>query len=382
MWFKKERVYADAAAATPLSPAARRELLRLLPLYGNPSALHHEAVEAKKELERARTSVAESIGAHPDEIVFTASATQANQLAVQIGFQKGSALTSAVEHPSVLQPLRRRGLPVVELPVDHQGLVEVKKLEERITEDTSFVSIQLVNSEVGAIQPVRDVAKILRHYKGRSFATTKDRPLHIHTDASQAPLWMDIKVERLGVDLLTLDGQKIGGPKGVGCLYIKRGLLIEPVLEDLQSGTENVAQAGSFAVALAEAQAGVAERVSKILQVRNYLLEEIQRLVPGAVLNGPGLKGEYRVANNINVSIPGLNADMAVLAMDAQGIAISTRSACTTNDEEPSHVIKALGVVPELAGTAIRITLLPGATVPQARRIAQTLAEIAKRYKQ
>ncbi len=384
----KKRVYADAAAATPISARSKRELMCLLSLYGNAGALHKEGVEAKKELEKARASIADSIGAHADEIVFTASGTEANNLALHgllrpMLLQDGEvhAITCAIEHQSVLEPLRaleREGLYVTTLEVDKEGLVDAETLRGALNEETALVSIQLVNSEVGTIEPVRELAKVLRK---------NNKKIYFHTDASQAPLWVDINVEKLGVDLMTLDAQKVLGPKGIGALYVRRGTPIEPILwggkqeQALRGGTENVPQAGAFAVALADAQYGVEERAKNMTAVRDYLWSEIKKLIPDAILNGPP-SGETRVANSLSVSIPGLEAEMAVVSLDALGIAASTRSACTIGDAEPSHVIKALGVPQELAGTAIRLTLLPGATRSQMRRIASALKETTDRYRQ
>ena len=395
-WFKK-RIYADAAAATPLSGAARKELTRLLGLYGNAGALHTEGVEAKKELEKARKSIADSISAHADEIVFTASGTEGNNLALQgllrpMLLQDGEvhAITCAIEHQSVLEPLHaleREGLYTTVLPVDAEGVVSAESLRDALNEETALVSVQLVNSEVGTIEPVRELAKVLRK---------NERKIYFHTDASQAPLWVDINVEKLGVDLMTLDAQKVLGPKGVGALYVRRGTPIEPILWGgkqefaLRGGTENVPQAGAFAVALPDAQSGVEERAQKTADVRDCCWAEIKKLIPGAILNGPiispsttlGTTRSSRVANNLSVSVPGLEAEMAVVSLDALGIAASTRSACTIGSAEPSHVIKALNVPSELAGTAIRLTLLPGATKAQARRIASALKETSSRYRQ
>ncbi|MEK7612806.1 MAG: cysteine desulfurase family protein [Patescibacteria group bacterium] len=443
MFWKRsaERLYADAAAATPLSNNAMREIMRLLPLYGNAGALHREGVEAKKELERARAAVAKSVGAHADEIIFTASGTEANNLAIQgvlrpLLREHGelNAITCAIEHQSVLEPLHALeddGVYTTVLPVDSNGLVDPKILAESINEQTAFVSIQLVNSEIGTIEPVRGIAKEIRKFRKlrqnsisgyADFSAEKSAevlapalatpsttvlplPLLLHTDASQAPLWLDIQVEKLGVDLMTLDAQKVLGPKGVGCLYIKRGVPIEPLLwggkqeQGLRGGTENVPLAGAFAVALADAQKGVEARTKKVAAVRDYLYAEIKKLLPDAILNGPNLRSDLnsdsprsdikspRIANNLNISIPGLDAQMAVIAMDAEGIAVSTRSACEVGKEEPSHVIQAITAEVEdsersrRTGTAIRITLLPDATKSDARRIAETLAKIAKRYR-
>ncbi|HEY4502116.1 MAG TPA: cysteine desulfurase family protein [Candidatus Paceibacterota bacterium] len=383
----RKRVYADAAAATPLSRRAKAELLRVLPLYGNPGGLHQEARAAKQELEAARKKIADAIGAHPDEIVFTASGTEANNLALlgtlaprlRLG-EKLSAVTSVIEHQSVLAPLRsleREGLEVVLVGVQPDGILFPNAVSDALRPDTALVSVQLINSEMGSMQPVREIAKELRR--------VPERKILMHVDASQAPLWLDLMVERLGVDLMTLDAQKILGPKGIGALYIKRGTLIDPVIwgggqeKGRRAGTENAPLAASFAAALADAQQGVGKRVKKVSAVRDFLLAEIKKVLPDAVLHGPS--GESRVANNLNISIPGLDGQMAVVAMDAAGIAVSTRSACSTDNEEPSYVIEALGADKKTAGEAIRITLLPNVSYQDARRIAQALSEIANRYR-
>lgn len=392
--FWNKRIYADAAAATPLSAAARKELLRLLDVFGNPGALHKEAVVAKAELEKARAAVAASVSAHADEIFFTASGTEGNNWAMQgtlrplLHTHKGlHALVLSVEHQSALEPLRaleREGLSVNEIPVGGDGLPDVRALGEMITDKTVFVSVQLVNSEMGAVMPVREIAKEIRKARERR-AGERALPLYVHCDASQAALWVDINVERLGVDLLVLDGQKVLGPKGVGALYIKRGTPTEAILwggkqeNGLRGGTENVPAIGSFARALTDAQTGVEARAARVAAVRDYLRADIERKFPGVVVHGP--LGEERVANNINISIPHLDGEMAVIAMDARGIAISTRSACNTGDDSPSHVIRALHVPKELAKSAIRITLLPDVTRAHARRISRTLEEVAARYK-
>ena len=218
-------------------------------------------------------------------------------------------------------------------------------------------------------------------------------PLYFHCDASQAPLWIDINVEKLGVDLMTLDAQKVLGPKGVGALYVRRGTAIEPIMWggvqefSLRAGTPNVPLAGAFAVALEDAQNGVEERVAKVTEVRDYCFAQIKKLLPDVIINGPELAGP-RAANSLNISIPGLEAQMAVIALDVEGVAASTRSACNIGDEEPSHVIKAItegAEDPERSrrtGTAIRITFLPDITKKQADHVAQSLAKVAAKYRQ
>lgn len=409
--FAKKRLYADAAAGTPLSTRSKKELVRLLELFGNAGALHKEGVEAKDEIEKARKIIADAIGARADEIIFTASGTEANNLALEGALrpllrERGEvhAITCAIEHPSVLEPLRaleREGLYTTVLSVNGEGLVDVKDLREAINEETALVSIQLVNSEIGTIEPVREIAKEIRKIRKIREAKPHGLPLYFHVDASQAPLWMDVKVDSLHADLITLDAQKILGPKGVGALYMRRGTNLEPIIwggsqeDGFRAGTPNTPLIGAFAVALDDAQSGVEERIKEVAPIRDYCFAEIKKLIPGVILNGPNVKhsvlNSKRVANNLNISIPGLEAQMAVIALDAEGVSASTRSACAEGEDQvdislpagrvASHVIKAIGVPEELAGTAIRITFLPDITKRDARRVAQTLFEIATRYR-
>ncbi|MBP9710871.1 MAG: cysteine desulfurase [Candidatus Pacebacteria bacterium] len=389
---KRKRIYADAAAATPLSLGVQKEMSRLQALYGNPGGLHKDAVAAKKELERARARVAKAIGAHPDEIFFTSGGTESNNLAILGALrpllrEQGelSAVTTSIEHLSVLEPLRileHDGLYTTELKVSESGEVSTKDLRETINDETVLVSVQMINSEIGTIQNIREIAKEIRHVR----KLRKEAPLYFHSDASQAPLWLPLNVEKLGVDLLTLDAQKMMGPKGASVLYIKRDIDVEPILwgggqeRGLRSGTENVVMAGALAQALEEAQAGVDARVAHVTALRDNLITEIQKRIPNAELNG--VAGDSRVANNINISISGLDAQMAVIALDAEGVAASTRSACSGADEEPSYVIKALGKSDIAAKSSIRITLLPDASSTDIRRITEALVAITTRYSQ
>ncbi|HEY6021222.1 MAG TPA: cysteine desulfurase family protein, partial [Candidatus Paceibacterota bacterium] len=358
MWFREKRLYADAAASTPLSVAAKAELVRLLDLYGNPGGLHKEAVAAKEALADARKRVARALECHVEELVFTGSGTEANNLAI-LGLlrpllrEQGEAhvITTTIEHSSVLEPLHALeddGLYVTALGVNHEGRIDLKELEEAINNQTVLVTIQMVNSEIGTIQDIREVSKLLKK---------QNRKIYLHCDASQAPLWQNITVERLGVDLQTLDGQKVMGPKGVGVLYIRKDTPVESIVwgggqeHGLRAGTENAPLVGAFAVALEDAQKNYADNTKRVSEVRDYVWQQIQKLIPDAVLNGA--VGDRRIANNINVSIPGLDAEMGVIAMDALGVAVSTRSSCDIGDEEPSHVIRAIGTPKDLQKTAI-----------------------------
>jgi cysteine desulfurase len=395
MQFFKRRVYADAAAATPLSKNARKTLVKLSSLYGNPGALSREGVKAKRAVEEARKKVADTVGAHQDEIIFTSGGTEGNNLAIAGVLKKilrergeAAAVTSSIEHPSVLEvfaDLESEGLYTVALTPDSEGRISPKDISESITDETVLVSIQMVNSEIGTIQDIREIAKAVRHARKERKEKNNQLPLYFHTDASQAPLWIRLDVEKLGVDLLTLDGQKIMGPKGVGVLYARRGVALEPVQQGggqekgRRSGTENVPLIGSFAVALEEAQQGAEARAEKISKVRDYLIEEIKKKIPEAMLNGAA--GEWRVANNCNVSIEGVAGEMLVLSLDAKDVAASARSACASEEESPSHVLTAIGRSHELAKSALRLTLLPNASMRDARYIADSLASTTHRYR-
>lgn len=392
--FFEPRVYADAAASMPPSRAALLKFEELSRRSGNPGGLHAEARLAKEALEAARAEVARAIGARADEIIFTSGGTEGNNLALEgvlgpliASGERAHAATLRIEHPSVLEPimaLEEEGLEASYLPVGAEGVAAAKDVGEAIEEHTALVSVQMVNSEIGTVQPIREVAKEIRRVRKERTASGGDLPLYFHTDAAQAPLWIQLDVEKLGVDLMTLDGQKFGAPRGVGALYARRKTRLAPIIRGggqeggARSGTENVALAGAFALALTEAQEGVERRAKRIADVRDYLLEEIQKTLP-ATLNG---SRSARVANNLNVSLPGLDGQMAVVALDERGIAASTRSACAEGDEEPSYVVSSLGPAKgfkksERGRNAIRFTLLPTATYTQMRRIASALLDAA-----
>ncbi len=363
---------------------------------------------AKRELEVARERVAQAIDAHMDEIIFTSGGTEANNMALGgsvaslVGkYGKIHAITLTIEHPSVLEPLRAMALEghieLTELAVESDGRVSLDELKKAIRSNTGLISIQLINSEVGTIQDIREIAKIVRHERRErilparalraarpspTLASQDSLPLLLHTDASQAPLWLPLRMEALGVDYMTLDGQKIMGPKGVGALYVRRGAPLSPVVfgggqeKGLRSGTENVPLIGSFAVALLDAQEEVEKRAAYVAHVRNFLMKEICMRIPTATFFGA--EDEWRVANNCSVRVPGLLGDIAVLGLDAEGIAASTRSACSSDDEAPSHVIRGLGFSPQIAREAIRLTLLPTVTMGEAKHIARALYNVVQ----
>jgi len=397
--YSPERIYADAAASTPLHPRVLARLVKSLGIYANPGALHKEAVAAKEVLEDARAEVAVAIGAHPDEIYFTASGTESNNLALLgtlrpllslcIGRKKSAhAITINIEHSSVLEPLEhlcRYGLELSVVPVEKDGVVLPEKIASTIRPETALISVQLVNSEIGTIQPIREIMKIVRRVRKERETRGNTTPLIIHTDAAQAALYLALRVEALGIDLMTLDAQKILGPKSVGALYVRRGIKIEPIMfggaqeKGLRPGTPNLALAGAFAESLTLAQKDVEVRAKKVAMVRDALVQYLRLYIPNIEFNGSMEEGK-RVANNINVSVPRLEGETAVIALDSLGVCASTRSACSNSQEHGSHVLNALGLPNERSAGAIRLTLLPNTNKTEARHIAQALTQVRALY--
>ncbi len=411
--YSTNRIYADAAAATPLHPKVQARLVRMLDLYANPGALHKEAVVTKDSLEDARAEIAEAIGAHSDEIYFTASGTEANNLALlgtlrplldkyvvcdgspsmTLGDSWGGgvhAITINIEHQSVLEPLehlRKYGLELSVVAVEKDGIVLPEKIAEAIRPETVLISVQPVNSEIGTIQPIREIMKIVRRVRKERVASGNVTPLIVHADAAQSPLYLLIRVDSLGIDLLTLDAQKIRGPKGVGALYVRRGINIEPIMfggsqeRGLRPGTPNLALAAALAEALTLAQKDkdVEVRVKKVEAVRDALIKKLRTAISDVEFNG-SMEAGKRVANNLNIYIPGLDGETATLALDALGVCASTRAVCSVNSVHGSHVLDAIGASRERSIGAIRLTFLPTANKSDVQHIVQALVQARALY--
>lgn len=334
--------------------------------FGNPSSITKMGVLARKAVEQARMIVAESLLRRPNEIIFTGGGTESNNLAI-LGLvnnleRQGSKIsdlhfiTSNIEHSSVLEcfkELERRGAQVDYLKVQESGLIDLKDLRKAIRPNTVLISIAYANNEIGTVQPVKDIAKEVRHARKE-----KDLP-YFHTDASQAGLYLDLNINQLGVDLMTLDGQKINGPKGVGALFVKAGVNISPITfgggqeKGLRSGTENVPLIVGLAKALELARKDFEKTAKKVKIVRDYFWQKLQKQIPGAVLNGDF---ENRLPNNLNFSVPGIDPEFTVLCLDEVGIVCSTKSACD-HDADESFVIRALGKSDEIVKSALRFSL-------------------------
>lgn len=364
-------IYLDYASLTPIDRRVRKEMDKWSREPLNPSSIHSLGVKAKKALDTAHKGVADFINAHADEIIFTSGGTEANGLALEgagrtahrNGNAKPHLIISAIEHSSIIEAanmMERHGTEVTRLSVDKNGLVSLEQLKKAIKPETYMVSIMTANNEIGTIQPIREIAKIIRDYRkvtnGKFQVTSENKqnlqletcnlklcyPL-FHTDACQAVLYEDLNVEKLGIDLLTLDASKVYGPRGVGALYVKRGTPIEQIIygggqeRRLRSGTENIPGIAGFAKALR-----LIEREKENQQIgglRDCFEQEIKKARPDAVINA---EHAPRVPHISNVSFPDMDAEMLVLRLDAKGVAVSTKSACL-KDEDESYVLRAIG---------------------------------------
>ncbi|MDP3726051.1 MAG: cysteine desulfurase family protein [bacterium] len=364
------RVYLDYAAATPLDPRVFKAMKPFLETqFGNPSSIHNEGVRAKEAITVARKNVAKMLQAHEDEIIFTSGGTEGNNLAILglalrqerkgTSFSKMHFITTVIEHPSVKDvfgELERRGASVSYIPVDAEGLVKPQELKKALRKETVLVSVMYANSEIGTIQPISEIAKMIRNFR----KTHNSKFPLVHTDASQAPLYLDVNVERLGADLMTFDGHKIYGPKGVGALFKKRNVSIQPLFYGggqeggLRPGTENVPGIVGFAEALKYATEERKYESARITKLRDYFIKKVLSEIPNAILNGDQIK---RLPNNVNISFLGIDNEWLVLQLDARGIAVGTGSACLSQKENTSYVVAALGGDKKRASSSVRFTL-------------------------
>ena len=353
-----KNIYLDNAAATPISSRVKKEVDRGMKIYGNPSSFNNIGRQSAKELREARLKVARFLGAHPEEVIFTSSGSEANNMAIQgaMNNEQGIVITTPIEHPSVLEPIKqleKEGHEVRYLPVDRYGFVDSKSVQNMLTTNCSLISIMYANNEIGTIEPINKIGKIIRAFrkKGTRF------PL-FHVDACQAAGSLNMNVNSLNVDLLTFNGSKIGGPRGIGVLYVRRGTNLEPFIlgggqeKGLRAGTENL----PAILGLAKAIELIDEKKSVQLgKLKNYFIEKIKEINPNIKFNGP--IGRYRLANNINISISGLDSENLLLELDKYGVYAGSGSACTSRAVEPSHVLKAIGVEKKYLSGALRFSL-------------------------
>lgn len=339
-----------------------RVLEAMQPYYAeqfyNPSALYLAAKKVGHELADARSKAAAQLGARPAEVIFTAGGTEANNLAIHgimEQFPEGNMVVSAVEHESVLRPAERYTCRQVAVQAD--GTIDLAALEAAIDDKTVLVSVMYANNEVGTIQPLKEAAMIIEQKRR---ARGGNLPLYFHTDACQAANYLDLHVSRLGVDLLTLNGGKMYGPKQSGALYVGAHVQLQPLVlgggqeRGLRSGTENVAQVVGFATALSIAQASQSDEVARLQALQKYFFDEIEKVLPEVTINGSRKK---RLPNNLHVTIPGVDNERLLMQLDEAGILAAAGSACSASDEEPSHVLRAMGIGEADAQSSLRFTM-------------------------
>jgi len=353
------RIYFDHNATTPVDPAVVETMTAVLrDDYGNASSVHHFGQQAKARLDDARSAVGTLIGAEASELVFTSGGTEADNFAIRGVAEaleptgRRHLIASAIEHEAVLNTLKalaRRGWRTTLLPLDASGIVDPERLESVLTDDTALVSVMHANNEIGTIQPIAELARIA-HARGTL----------IHTDAVQSVAKIPVDVAALGVDLLSLSAHKFNGPKGVGALWIKRGTRITATMtggkheRNRRAGTENVPAIAGLGVAAARARTKLAAEGQRLAALRDRLERSVIERVPGTAVNGaPG----PRVPNTTNISVDGVEAESLLIALDLEGIAVSTGSACSSGTLEPSHVLRAMGLPSHRTQNSIRISL-------------------------
>jgi len=349
-------IYLDNAASTKIHEDVLESMIPYLKeQYGNPSSIHRYGRQAHKAVEKARTQIANLINADPSEILFTSGGTESNNTALY-GIAKknpGSRIiTSSIEHDAILEPCKRLekdGFDLIYLPVDNSGLIDPLILKINLSENTSLVSIMFGNNEVGTIEPIFNFVNIC-----------KGKNIIFHTDAVQAIGKIPIDVKELGVDLLSISSHKINGPKGVGALYIKAGISIDPVIlgggqeNGLRSGTENVANIVGFGKACELSRINLVKNYSKMKELRDYLSKKIIYEIPEVVLNG---HPETRLPNNVHLTFFGVNGEDLLIKLDEYGIAASTGSACSVQIQKASHVLQAMGFSHEQISGSLRLTI-------------------------
>lgn len=371
------RAYLDYAAATPIAPEAVRALLPYLSeRYYNPSAPYATAREVHAELEDARAALARTIGARPANVVLTAGATEANNLA--FAATSGRVVTDAIEHESVLACAAARhgdasgaasdgrpafgNRPASVVSVARDGRVDVADVAAALTPDTELVSVALANGEIGTLQPVREISRVVAAERRRRLEAGERRQILLHTDASQAAGHVSVNVSSLGVDLMTLSAAKVYGPKQVGLLYASDVVRLRPLVRGggqeggVRSGTENVAGVVAFAAALARAEELRPQESRRLADLRERLLRHVLADFPWAVVSGPS-KGKRRLPGLLHISFPGIEARRLVILLERQGVSVGTGSACAASHMRVSHVLRAIGLPDGVAEGSLRLTL-------------------------
>jgi cysteine desulfurase len=377
------RVYFDYNATTPLAPEAEEAVVRATrELFGNASSVHHFGQQAKAALDESRSAVAALINGDPSEIVFTSGGTEADNFAIRGAAEALEAagrrhlVASAIEHEAVLNTLKalaRRGWRTTLVPVDQSGIVSPDRVREAVTDETALVSVMHANNEIGTIQPIAEIAAIA-HGRGAV----------MHTDAVQSVGKIPVDVRALGIDLLALSAHKFNGPKGAGVLWVKRGTRMQPLLtggkheRNRRAGTENVAAVAGLGVAAQLAVSKMGAEAARVAGLRDRLETGILREVPGTTVNG---SRENRVPNTTNISFDRVEAESLLIALDLEGVAVSTGSACSSGTLEPSHVLRAMGLPTHRTQNSLRFSLGMFSTEAEVDRVVAILPSIVEKLR-
>lgn len=376
------KVYLDNAATTALSPKVLEQMMPYLTtIYGNPSSPHSFGQEARRGVEHARDQVAKALNALPEEIIFTGCGTESDNtvlfgVAERYKSKGNHIITTNVEHHAILhtcEALEKRGIEVTYLPVDENGMVTAEQVANAITDKTILVSIMFANNEVGTIMPVTEIGKVCR-----------ERGVLFHTDAVQAVGHVPIDVKAMNIDMLSMSAHKFHGPKGVGALYMKKGIRLPAYVmggaqeRNRRAGTENVAGVVGLGAAIELATQNLEESAARMTKLRDKLIAGIAERIPEVKLNGhPTL----RLPNNVNYSIKYIEGESILLMLDMNGIAASSGSACTSGSLDPSHVLLALGLSHEVAHGSVRLTLSDETTEEDIDYVLEVLPKVAERLR-
>ena len=376
------KVYLDNAATTALSPKVLEQMMPYLTtIYGNPSSPHSFGQEARKGVDHARDQVAKALNALPEEIIFTGCGTESDNtvlfgVAERYAKKGNHIITTNVEHHATLhtcEALEKRGVEVTYLPVDENGMVTGEQVANAITDKTILVSIMFANNEVGTIMPIAEIGKVCR-----------ERGVLFHTDAVQAVGHVPIDVKAMNIDMLSLSAHKFHGPKGVGALYMKKGIRLPSYVmggaqeHNRRAGTENVAGIVGLGAAIALATQTLEESAARMTRLRDKLIAGIAQRIPEVKLNG---HPTMRLPNNVNYSIKYIEGESILLMLDMNGIAASSGSACTSGSLDPSHVLLALGLSHEVAHGSVRLTLSDETTEEDIDYVLDVLPKVAERLR-
>lgn len=387
-------VYLDHSATTPLDPRVLEAMLPYLGhACGNPSSFHSVGKEAKDALDDARERTAKVLRVRADEVLFTSGGTESDNLAV-LGYCRANQsngkhlVVTAFEHHAVLEAAihleKKEGFEVTYLSPDHDGMISVEQVMTAIRPDTIFVSVMYANNEIGTVQPISEIGNAIQKLRVKGGeARSKGFPV-FHTDACQATGFLDLDVEKLHVDMLTINGSKMYGPKGVGALYVHRGIKLVPLQfggsqeRGIRPGTENVAGIIGIAKALELAQENRVHESERLVLLRDMLIAGLRERIPKVRLNGHATK---RLPNNVNMSFMDIEGEALILYLDAAGIYASTGSACTSTTLDPSHVILALGLPYEVAHGSVRFSLGHGTTREDIDYLLETLPPLVEKLR-